>query len=508
MMRMAMISLVAIGLFAPTDSRAEQENPVPANPQTADLTLTTKSPEVQRLIEEAWRLSVDLVEQAQAGDVLRKAIKLDPNFAFAHEILAQTSLDPAEQISEQKKAFATRRYASDPERMIIEWLQDSADNKLMSAVTTMNDVLSKYPHDKWVVFLSISWLMQQTQYERAVIVYERSRLNNCPGLMNKTAYSYAYMRQFDKAFELMDKYVAALPNDANPQDSYAEILRMAGNFDKAIEHYRASVSINPDFYSSQFGIADTYSLMGKQARAREEYKAAFHRFPSLPELDRIQFQTREATTYVREANYAAGDHAFQRIARYAHSKQMSWVEADTYRQMAMYQQNPNQSLLFLDKAQAAIKEGKNATPGARDQEFAQILRVRVETAVKMGHESTARFGVMQLHAMSESSSDRIIETAYHGADGTELFFERKYNEAISHLEEDITNPLSLKLLAAAYQQIGYSAGAKRTTETLANLNDPTLEQALIVPTFRKCYQEPTCSGNVMAVSMKKATHSF
>jgi len=52
------------------------------------------------------------------------------------------------------------------------------------------------------------------------------------------------------------------------------------------------------------------------------------------------------------------------------------------------------------------------------------------------------------------------------------------------------------LLAVAYQQTGDTTAAKQTTETLANTNDPTLEQALVVPTFRKCYQDPACSSNL------------
>ncbi len=104
--------------------------------------------------------------------------------------------------------------------------------------------------------------------------------------MNNIGYNYAYTRQFDKAFTMMDKYVAALPNDSNPQDSYGEILRLAGRFNQSIEHYRASLVINPQFYSSQFGIADTYSLMGDQVRARQEYEIGFQKFP-LPELQQI-----------------------------------------------------------------------------------------------------------------------------------------------------------------------------------------------------------------------------
>ena len=498
---LVVVFFVVCCLVSVASTEAAQPEPA-ANAQMAAMPLTTKSNEARHLVEEAWRLNLDLVETEQAAAVLRKAVKVDPDFAFAHELLAQTSLDPAEQVSEQEKAFSLRSHASPPEREIIEWWQDSADHKLIPAITRMNDVLAQYPHDKWVVFLATWWLSTQTQWARSVAVFEHSGLTDSPGLMNNAAYDYAYMRQFDKAFDLMDKYVAALPNDSNPQDSYAEILRMAGNFDKAIEHYRLSLEINPDFYASAFGIADTYSLMGDQARAREEYRSAFEKFASLPELHRVLWQTRAAVTYVREADYAAADRAFQSIADYAHAKHLSQVEADTYRQMAMYQQDPKRALALLDKAEAAILEGKNSVHAMIQQELAQVLRVRVELAVKLGDKATASATVKKLAAMADTSNDRIIETAYHGAAGADFFFEHKYDEAISQLEEDITNPFSLKLLAASYQKIGYSAGVKRTDEILVNLNDPTLEQALVVPGFRKCYQDPNC-GSVKAVSMQK-----
>jgi hypothetical protein len=63
--------------------------------------------------------------------------------------------------------------------------------------------------------------------------------------------------------------------------------------------------------------------------------------------------------------------------------------------------------------------------------------------------------------------------------------------------------LSLKLLVVAYQKAGDGANARRTCETLANLNDPSLEQALVVPAFRKCYQDPSCSSSLKNASLKQ-----
>jgi tetratricopeptide (TPR) repeat protein len=504
MMRRTIASVLGIGLvLAAAVSVAQQTAPSQANPLTAVLPLTTKSPEARRLVQEALSLYLDRVEQEQANEILRKAVQVDPDFAMAHEFLAQISLDSAEQVGEQEKAFATKDHATTSEQLVIEWYQDAADHKLISAITKMNDVLNQYPHDKWVVWMTTWWLFQQAQYERASAIYERSGMTDSPGLMNNMGYNYAAMRQFDKAFAMMDKYVAALPNDSNPQDSYAEILRMAGRFNQSIEHYRASLVINPDFYSSQFGIADTYSLMGDQVRARKEYEIGFQKF-SLPELQQVLWKTREAATFVREGDNDGAEHALQAIADYARSRQNSQAEADTYRQMATCEQNPRQALVYLGKAEAATQEGKNSLKTAISQELAQILRTRVEVALKMGNKEMANFNLSRLSDMSESSNDKPIELAYHGAAGAVLFNEHKYDQAISQLEEDNNNPFSLKLLAAAYQKIGYSAGAKRTNETLTNLNDPTLEQALVVPAFRKCSDTPSsCVANTKSAALKR-----
>jgi tetratricopeptide (TPR) repeat protein len=500
-LRRMISSLVGIGFLLVAVVGVAQQAAPPQAPLSASLPLTTKSPEARRLVEDALSLYLDRVEQEQSIQILRKAVQADPDFAMGHEFLAQISLDSAEQVSEQAKAFATRNHATTSEQTVIEWYQDAADHKLISAITKMNDVLNQYPHDKWMVWMSTWWLQTQAQYERSIAVYERSGLTDSPGLINNMGYNYASIRQFDKAFTMMDKYVAALPNDSNPQDSYAEILRMAGRFNQSIEHYRTSLVINSEFYSSQFGLADTYSLMGDQVRARKEYEIGFQKF-TLPELQQILWKTREAATYVRESDYDGAQHAFQAIADYSHSKQNSQAEADTYRQMAMCEQNPKQALVYLGRAEAATKDGKNALRIAITQELAQILRARVEVALKMGNKELAKSNLERLAAMSESSNDKLIELAYHGAAGTVLSSEHKYDQAISHLEEDTNNPLSLKLLAAAYQKIGYSAGAKRTTETLTNLNDPTLEQALVVPAFRKCSDTPSCNGNAKSASLK------
>ena len=110
----------------------------------------------------------------------------------------------------------------------------------------------------------------------------------------------------------MDRYVALLPKEPNPQDSYGELLRMAGNFEGSLVHYRAALKIDPDFVTSQLGLGDTYALMGNQEQARVEYDKAI-RFAH-NEADRLTYGMQKAMTYVREGNFAEADKESQEIA--------------------------------------------------------------------------------------------------------------------------------------------------------------------------------------------------
>jgi len=118
-----------------------------------------------------------------------------------------------------------------------------------------------------------SWLFHEKEYELAQKRLEQALAIDADfaSALNDLGYVYAYQGDYKQAFSVMQHYVELLPNEPNRQDSYAEILRMAGRYDDALDHYRAALRIDPDFHSAQLGIADTYSLMGQQKTARREY---------------------------------------------------------------------------------------------------------------------------------------------------------------------------------------------------------------------------------------------
>jgi hypothetical protein len=90
----------------------------------------------------------------------------------------------------------------------------------------------------------------------------------------------------------------------------------------------------------------------------------------------------------------------------------------------------------------------------------------------------------QLEAMANGSRDRVIQASYHGAAGTLLMDQKKYEEAIAQLEEDHDNPFTMELLVQAYYQTMQTEKLHEVEAKLRGTNVPTMEQALVVPAAR------------------------
>jgi tetratricopeptide (TPR) repeat protein len=329
------------------------------------------------------------------------------------------------------------------------------------------------------------WLTGQQQWARAGGFYERAVAldPNFADAWNSVAYCYARTRQYDKAFVAMKRYTELLPNDPNPQDSFAEISRMAGRYDDALTHYRASLKIDPGFVMSQIGIGDTYALMGDEKRARTEYNVAFPKAPS--KILAAQWSLQMAITYVREGDYAGADKAFRALAEQAHKDELGNIEAEAYRSMALYQKEHDAAMELLKQAEAVVQQTHNVPKLLLDQELASILRARVERNVQDHDTAAAEAELKRLEQLAGSSSDGAVEMFYEGALGTIAFANGDYLLAAENLKEEDRNPFSLLRLVAAYEKAGKKYEANRTAEELAGFNEPVIEQALVVPQFRK-----------------------
>ena len=116
--------------------------------------------------------------------------------------------------------------------------------------------------------------------------------------------------------------------------------------------------------------------------------------------------------------------------------------------------------------------------------MSRILRNRVVRAASTSNQPLAEESLHQLESIANGSRNRVIQSSYQGAQGTLLMEEKKFEEAISHLEDDQDNPFTLQLLVQAYYQTLQTEKLHEVEAKLRGTNVPTMEQALVVPAVR------------------------
>ncbi|MGA7379948.1 MAG: hypothetical protein WBX03_03785 [Terriglobales bacterium] len=466
-------------VFADGKTSPKQSAQVGARGQ---LPVTTSSTQARTDFEAAMQ-NFEQYRLNETLQFLRAATKADPKFAQAFIMIAKVSKDPTEQAEARQRAKQLAPGVSAGEQLLIRWLAGVQEDSYLPAIAAMNDLLAKYPRDARLAFLAGDWLTLQERYHQAAVVLEHglSIQPNYPAVLNDLGYTYAFDGDFEKAFAAMDRYVALVPDEPNPHDSYGEILRMDGKFDAALEQYRISVRMDPNF-GSELGIADTLALMGKEQEAREEYDRAIVFAGN--QGDKVQYELQSALTWIREGNHRQAEKALAEVAKHAHAAGLARLEAEAHRVLAMYEPDRKLAMKHLQAAQYALQEPHELSATDRNEEQARILRVQATRFAEGEDTDPAAKALSQLEAMAGKSRSQVIQLCYHGAAGATLVAQGKYAEAISHLQEDSADPLSLRLLWRAYHSTGAASDAQTVAAKLATLNVPTVEQALVVPQFR------------------------
>ena len=447
---------------------------------SGSMPVTTASAQARSLYEKGMQDYENLYLE-RCNDDWRAAVKEDPNLAVAWAWIAFNSSDPKEVSLAREKAKSLARKQTPGEQLMVAWIVKVQEDDFIGGISAMNDMLEMYPKDKHLLYLAGNWLMGENGDEQAQNILKKALAidKNFPAALNDLAYLDARNRKFVDAFAAMDRYVALLPKEPNPQDSYGELLRMAGNFEGSLQHYRAALKIDPDFVTSQVGLGDTYALMGNQEQARVEYDKAI-RFAH-NEADRLSYTMQKAMTFVRDGKFAEADKIFLEVAETGHAKEQDLQEAQAYRHLAEYQVEDGAALKYLQSAEDSLGHRNAISKSDKDEELSRILRNRTVRSAHAGDRALADKSLKQLEEMAGSSRNRVIQSSYNGAAGTLLMDQKKFDEAISYLEEDDTNPFSMELLVQAYYQTNKSDKLAEAEAKLRGTNVPTMEQALVVP---------------------------
>jgi tetratricopeptide (TPR) repeat protein len=435
----------------------------------AALPVNSKSAHALRLYREGIELQGNL-RTDEAMFKFRSAVKVDPEFAMAWAVIATSESSPAAATRAREKARQLMPKASEGEQMMIRWLVARGGSNLIAAIAAANDLVSKYPGDKFVLYQVGSWYVTGlNQWERGGVLQEKALAidpNYAPAL-NEAGYAYAFERRFDQAIAAMKRYAELIPNEPNPQDSYAEILRLAGRYDESLTHYREALKILPTFYSSQQGLGDTYALMGDQERARTEYAKCSG--GQIEASVSIACRQMAAYSYIREKNLAAANKQLDTFIAAMHKEGQTAFAVDATLAIAFTAKDVPSAFTCFDRAVVDILADHNMPKAQSDELLARIMAHKVRVAVLAGDTVRAERSIAELQAFKQSA-DPLIQASWKGGNGAWLYSQRRYAEAISELQDDAGNPFSQLMLVKAYQAAGKDEAASELKDSVLTLH--------------------------------------
>jgi tetratricopeptide (TPR) repeat protein len=236
----------------------------------------------------------------EARKLFENSIKLDPNFAAAHQWLALTygKLGDTKATTEILiKAKALAEKTNEKDRLNIYALYAQVIEKdVEKRIRILEEMATKYPREKRIHYNLGIHYWNKKEFSAAIDAYSKALAldPNYGSALNGLGYTYADMGNYEKAIEYFEKYASVSPGDANPLDSLAEIYFQIGQLDNSIEKYQEAVEAKSDFFEAYWRVAYVYAL-------KEKYQKAFDWIEQL--IDRAPSPGIKAEAYLWKAFY-------------------------------------------------------------------------------------------------------------------------------------------------------------------------------------------------------------
>jgi tetratricopeptide (TPR) repeat protein len=441
------------------------------------LAISTRSKEARQNLE----LALEQYENAGFDQAIlhaQMATNSDPRFTLAYAVwaFAARRTAPAPEVLAKAKAMVTK--CTRDECLLISFMNGTQDANVLPAISAMNDLLTRRPKDKHVLYLAGEWLFFQGNYQRAMEIWSKAlELDpDFPAALNMLGYSYVESGDPDpqKAVGYLKHYAAVLPEEANPQDSLGEVLRMTGDDSGSLAHYAEALRISPTFVTSQYGRGDTYTLMGNLTQARLEYETALKMASTAHDRLHIQFQKALANFWDSDPKAGRAELARLSESAAAGKDEVARFEIDYARALLSPDPESEQQLLSTLSTRLLV-----AVPGLLDADrnaaLARVLREEVRLAAATKQKEATEAALDQLLHLSESSQEMLVENILESARGYAAFANGDFTKAAEQFSADLHSPLVVRQLALTQEKLGSAKGVEEVQTRLKYLRTPTAE---------------------------------
>jgi Tfp pilus assembly protein PilF len=249
-----------------------------ASSQNTKMPVTSNSTKAVTLYDQAFA-AIENADFAPAIDLLKKALKEDPNFFLSQYNLAMFSAylgrpDEYRKYAEMAKNNPSK--LSEAELLLKTALEKRLADPKVNNIDIWEKLANMYPKDPESYYNWGMSLATQGKEKDAIDTYKKIlEFTDKPGAAyNMLGYTYMGMKDFTNAEKSFDKYIQLVPNHPNPYDSkgdyYMEIKDYANAYKSYMDAYDRNANWSYDkaqkakklMEMANSGVIDSKNLQG------------------------------------------------------------------------------------------------------------------------------------------------------------------------------------------------------------------------------------------------------
>ncbi|HET8674666.1 MAG TPA: tetratricopeptide repeat protein [Blastocatellia bacterium] len=387
------------------------------------ITFTTKSKEAKEYVAEIVRS----IESFRFGNewlpLAQKAVAADPEFAFAHYLVA-TATPPPNAKPHADKAVELSKKASDAERRYIEAVLLTRAQKHDEAIAIFTDLARQYPEERMVQMMLGQVYMAKNNPDQA-----RAHFENARKLDGSTPRVYTFL---------------------------GNIHLIKGDYTKAREYFKTSLSKKTPGTAPggpAYGLAFSHLYEGDLAGALktlEAYQVEYANTPGAKDFPPVFVWNSIGRLLLENGRAAESIKAYE--TGYATVPASNLPEQEKKVWLGRLHHGKGRALAKMGKHEEAWKE-------------AEMIKKMIDEGGEQGQQ---------------------FMPAYHYIVGYLKLESGDYAKAVEHLKQsDLNDPFHKLLLARAYEKSGDEASAQKLYKEIVAFPFNSMERALSYPEAKK-----------------------
>jgi tetratricopeptide (TPR) repeat protein len=427
-----------------------------------------------------------LLENLRATDARRffqDAVAEDPDFALAHLGLANTAQTNNDFFASMGRAAELAARASDGERRFIESFVANMNGEPDRQFELLEELLGSFPDDERVhQQIGIFHFFTSQDYGRAAAHFRRATeiCAEYSPAYNLLGYSLRFLEDYQGAEEAFQSYIALIPDEPNPYDSYAELLMKMGRFDDSIAAFGKALEVNPTFVNAYVGIANNQIFKGEGAAARATLGELREKATS--DAQRRQACTWTAASYVHDGNHEDALDEIQRrydIAAETDDRGAMSADLDLRGDILLHAELIEEALDAYSES-VTMMERSTATAEVKEQTKRLHLFDVGRVALARGDLEAAAAASEELHGLVRARMVPFELRQAHELSGLIALAQEDYRAAVGHLDKaNQQNPRVLFAKARALFGAGDEPAAREACRRAADFNGYSFDYAFV-----------------------------